>query len=97
MTEHWKKERFSASPIDTHLINEVTRYFFLSLPPREALRLALDNANALDQILANLDDNYLKDMATKGTGIQINRGMHRGSLLDEIEQAIQGSSSNPGR
>ena len=88
LIEKWKKEGIGDSPLDTDLVNEVTRYFFLSLPPREALRMAVENARAIDQTLADLDPDLLAAIITKGRAVQIDRGRHRGSHLDEIEQAL---------
>jgi hypothetical protein len=88
LIEKWKKEGIGESPLDTDLVNEVTRYFFLALPPREALRLALESARAIDQTLVSLDPAFLEAIATRGLAVQIDRGRHRGAHLDEIERAL---------
>ncbi len=93
LIERWQKEGFNESPLDTDLVNEVTRYFFVNLPPREALRLALESAEAIDQVLAALDQEFIESMRTNGRAVQVDRGRHRGNHLDEIERVIGKSYS----
>jgi len=88
LIEKWGKEGIGESPLDTDLVNEVTRYLFLALPPREALRLALDSARAIDQTLVNLDPVFLEAITTRGRAVQIDRGRHHGAHLDEIERVL---------
>ena len=89
LIDQWKQSGFRESSIDTDLINEVTRAFFISLPPREAVRLALENAEAIDQALAGLDDAFLEGMTAQGRAVQIDRGRHRAGHLDEIAQTLK--------
>ena len=93
LIERWKEGGFNRSPLDDDLVNEVTRYFFLCLPPREALRLAVESAKAIDQTLAGLDPDFAAAMLEKGKNVQVNRGSHRGAHLDEIEQAIRSQAA----
>jgi hypothetical protein len=85
----WKKEGVGPSPIDTDVINEVTRRLCLAIPPCDAAELALALAFEVDQLIANLTPAELHDIQTRGTTVNLRRGKHRRTHIAEIEQALQ--------
>jgi hypothetical protein len=88
LLRQWKEGGVAPSPIDTHLINEVTRVLFLAIPPRAAAELALRCAEEIDREIAALDPTLLAEVETKGTTVVLNRARHRRIHLDEIKQAL---------
>ncbi len=88
LIEKWKVDGLGESPIDTDVINEVTRFFFLAIPPRQALNLTIEYAEAINQTLAGLEPAFLERMVTEGRAVQVDRGKHRASHLDEIAKAL---------
>ncbi len=88
LLRQWKESGVAPSPIDTHLINEVTRVLFLAIPPRAAAELALTCAEEIDRAIAALDPALLAEVETKGTTVVLNRARHRRAHLDEIKQVL---------
>jgi len=85
----WEKEGVSESPIDTDVVNEVTRRLCLAIEPREAARLAVTLADELDTLIAGLAPAMIEAIQTKGTTVRLRRADHRRVHLGEIEKVLE--------
>jgi len=89
LIEKWKREGVGESPIDTDVVNEVTRRLCLVIPPQAAVRLVLSAADGIDGLIQGLSPEVLEAIQTKGTTVHLNRAQHRRTHLDEIEKALR--------
>jgi Mycothiol maleylpyruvate isomerase N-terminal domain len=74
------------------LANRAAMPQWLALPPRRALTLAMEAAERLDARLEKLPDEAIARVLETGRQVMVDRSLHRGPHLDEIEQALKGSS-----
>jgi hypothetical protein len=89
LIDKWKKEGVGDSPMDTDVINEVTRRLFLSIPPEKAAQLVLSAANEIDRVIEALDPEMIEAIRTTGKTVRLNRADHRITHLGEIENALK--------
>jgi hypothetical protein len=68
-------------------INDSAKPLILALPPRVAVRVAVDAAAAADSRVADLSDDLLAANERNGGYINVLRAEHRREHLDDIEQA----------
>ena len=68
-------------------INDSAKPLILALPPRVAVRVAVDAAAAADSQVADLSDELLAANERTGGYINVRRAEHRREHLDDIEQA----------
>lgn len=61
---------------------------WLALPPREAVRLALEAAEAIDRVVATLDEALIQEFIAREETWRFNRWRHRREHIDEIEKAL---------
>ena len=85
----WKQSGVEYSPLDTELVNEVTREIFIKLPPRVAAQVAIENARIVDQALKDLSPEFIEKIRTIGQNVRLERYVHRSLHVDEIEKAIK--------
>lgn len=78
--------RVDAPAIDLS-VNDLSLPIWAAVPPRAALRLALQSADELDRRLAGLSAPLLEALAA-GSVRWVDRSLHRNSHLDEIEEAL---------
>jgi hypothetical protein len=88
LVDKWQKDGVGPSPIDTELVNEVTRILCLAIPPREAAEMALKNAAAVDQAIDQLAPEMIAEIETNGKTVHLNRAAHRRLHIEEINQAL---------
>ena len=69
-------------------VNDLSLPLWAAVPPREAVRIALDTAVALDARLENYDPALLAEIYTYQKRWVI-RGLHRNEHLDEAEAALR--------
>ncbi|KPV53326.1 hypothetical protein SE17_10285 [Kouleothrix aurantiaca] len=70
-------------------VNDLSLPLWLAIPPREAVRIALENAEELDERLATYPPALLE--AVYETNPRwVERARHRGEHLDEAEAALRG-------
>jgi hypothetical protein len=84
----WQKEGVGLSPIDTDLVNEVTRIFCLAIPPHAAAEMALANSAAVDRAIDQLDPEMIAEIETNGKTVHLNRAAHRRLHIEDINQAL---------
>ncbi len=70
------------------IVNDLLLPFWAAIPPREAARLALETAAALDNRLENYPPALLDEIYTYNQR-WIVRSLHRGEHLDEVEAALK--------
>ncbi len=68
-------------------VNEVRLPGWLAMPPREALNEALRTTEAIDGFIEGLAPDAARALAAERP-VALNRSMHRGAHLDEIERAL---------
>ncbi|MEW6059897.1 MAG: maleylpyruvate isomerase N-terminal domain-containing protein [Actinomycetota bacterium] len=61
---------------------------WLALAPRRCAELAVDEAEAVDDLIARLPLTAVEHVVTTGRSAMIDRSLHRSSHLDDIERAI---------
>lgn len=70
-------------------VNDLSLPLWLAIPPREAVRIAIENAEELDRRLAAYPPALLEAVyATNPRWVE--RALHRGEHLDEAEAALRG-------
>ena len=77
-----------AFPIIDVSVNDVALPFWAALPPRAAVRIAIETSEALDQRLETLPP-HLLEMIFTGNPRWVQRGLHRDAHLDEIDAALK--------
>ncbi|HRQ39243.1 MAG TPA: maleylpyruvate isomerase N-terminal domain-containing protein [Chloroflexota bacterium] len=84
MTE--KESKLFVPEIDI-FVNDLSLPLWAAVPPREAVRIALDTAVTLDARLENYDPTLLEEIYTYNKRWVI-RALHRNEHLDEAEAAL---------
>ena len=92
LLEKWAAEGIGPSPIDTDVVNEVTRILCLAIPPRAAVQLTIDCAARIDAAIEQLPAQFAADVMEKGKTVRLNRADHRRTHLGEIEKVLGLSS-----
>ena len=60
------------------------------VPPRDAARLALDAASAVDAAVATLDDSPAEAFVSRDEAWMLKRYLHRRDHIGQIERALKG-------
>jgi hypothetical protein len=89
LIELWKKSGVEYSPMDTELINEVTRELFIKLSPRVAAQIAIENARIVDRSIKDLSPDFIEKIRTVGQNVRLERYVHRSLHMDEIEKTLK--------
>lgn len=85
MTE--KNGKLFAPEIDVY-VNDLFLPFWAALPPREAARIAVESAEALDKRLESYPATLLEEIYNYNKRWVV-RGLHRGEHLDEADAALK--------
>ena len=88
LLDKWEKEGIGPSPIDTDVVNEVTRPLCLAVPPRTAAELAVACAQQIDAAIERLSPEMAADVESIGKTVRLNRAHHRRDHLSQIEKAL---------
>jgi hypothetical protein len=76
------------SPLDIDIVvNDIALPFWAAIPPREAARLAVEIAEALDQRLEDLPPALVAEINTHNER-WVSRALHRDEHLDEVDAAL---------
>jgi hypothetical protein len=84
-------QRWFVPGIEINQINEATKSLLLAIPPREAVRLAVEAAEAIDSKVASLSPDLVQSYESANEDHEtrmLNRWIHRRMHLDEIEKAV---------
>jgi hypothetical protein len=68
-------------------INDLSLPLWAAIPPRDAARLAIENAAALDERLEHFSPALLDELAAYNQRWVV-RSLHRGEHLDEVDTAL---------
>ena len=86
MTE--RSGKLSFPEIDVS-VNDVSLPLWAAIPPRQAVRIAIETAEALDQRLENFPPALLEEIYAHNLRWVV-RALHRGGHLDEVDAALKG-------
>jgi len=84
-------QRWFATEGEINLINDGVQPLLLSIPPREAARMAIEAAEAVDSKIASLPPELVESYQAIDNIHErrmLDRSIHRRSHLDEIEEAL---------
>jgi hypothetical protein len=79
--------RPGAADVDT-VVNDLSLPLWAAIPPRDAVRLAIEAAEATDAFVATMDGPAADDVLASHVR-WIRRSLHRNEHLDEAEAAIR--------
>ncbi len=79
--------RLAAPPIDV-VVNDISLPIWAAVPPRQAVRIALEAAQELDERLETLEPDILELVAAYNIRF-VERALHRDEHLDEVELALK--------
>ena len=82
--EHDGKVTFQGIDV---VVNDISLALWQAIPPGESARIAIDIAEQLDRRLESLSPDLLEQLAGLNTRF-IERAIHRGEHLDEIDRAL---------
>ena len=88
LMERWKAGGVGTPAGDVDVINDSVKPFLLAIPPRDAARLALEAAQAIDREIDSLDAKMLAGIEANGQP-RLDRASHRAHHLEQIEKAIR--------
>jgi hypothetical protein len=69
-------------------VNDLSLPFWATIPAKEAVRLAIENCEAVDKRLENYPQNLLEEVY-KHNERWVVRAQHRNTHLDEVEAALK--------
>jgi hypothetical protein len=89
LLDRWRQTGVIAgSPIDADLINAASEHLLLAIPPRRTADLVLEAAEAADQRVAAIGNDFLARIEAAGRPITLNRAEHRRDHIVQIEKAL---------
>ena len=69
-------------------VNDLSLPLWAAIPPREAVRIAIETSEALDKRLEDYPPTLLEEMYTYNKRWVV-RALHRGEHLDEVDAALK--------
>ena len=75
---------------DAHVLNDALTPLFASVPPRDAARLAVESADAVDGLILTLTDAEIEKALALPEPPSLDRGDHREDHLAQIEALLAG-------
>jgi hypothetical protein len=81
-------EEVQYSPIDPDIVNDAMQPLCRALPPHEAVRLAVEAAEAVDRKLETLRPDIVSQIVQDGAPINVKRSEHREQHLVQIENTL---------
>jgi hypothetical protein len=73
--------------VDT-VVNDLSLPIWETVPAKEAVRLAIETAEALDNQLENFPKDLLEEMYEHNKRLVV-RALHRNEHLEEVEEALR--------
>jgi hypothetical protein len=90
VVDRWRSDREIAPfPLDAALENLALEKLLLSIPPRAAVQLVLEAAEAADSAIASLTDELLMRIAPINESVNMFRSEHRREHIDQIAAALK--------
>jgi len=92
LIRRWSKMEVGPSPVDVDGVNDAMKPLCLAIAGREAAKLALSAAGAVDAELENLPEALRPeiDMLVQAGKLRLYRSIHRNEHLDQIEGVLAG-------
>lgn len=91
--QRWQEDGLDPSPIDMMVVNDALKVICHAIEPRAAAELALSAAQKIDAELDTLTAERVKELekhaAATETQFRMNRALHRGGHLDDIEALLK--------
>jgi hypothetical protein len=84
----WQRGGDMPTPLVPDAVNDAVAVLSEAIPPREAGRLAVEAADAIDRVLEQLPADKVAAMEAAGLVRMLNRSLHRVEHLDQIERAL---------
>ena len=90
LIQYWKKNGVGPSPLDTDIVNDAMKLVLVAIAGREAVKLALAAAEAVDAEIEKLPEELRPgiDVLVKEGKFRLNRGIHREAHIEQIEKAL---------
>ena len=82
-----KNKKLSVVEVDT-VVNDLSLPIWETVPAEEAIRLAIETANELDNQLENFPKDLLEEIYNHNKRLVL-RALHRNEHLDEVEEALR--------
>lgn len=82
----WEQQGVQPADHDGDVFNEALLPLLLALPPRAAVQLAVDHAEAIDRKLETLSDQLLADILALPNPPNLERAIHRREHLEQLER-----------
>jgi hypothetical protein len=86
--ETWESQGITLDRADVDAVNEAVRFLSQSIPPRAAVQLVRDAAEAVDRKIEQLAPELARAIDAAGRVRVLRRAIHRREHLDEIEAAL---------
>ena len=90
----WEQSGVIPSSSDVDAINNAMRPLSEAIPARDAIKLALDAADAVDRKVEGLSSELAAAIEAAGLPQTLRRSVHRNEHLDDIERALDGDRSD---
>ena len=90
----WKKSGVEPSPIDIDITNDSLLSQWLAIPCRDAARLAISSAEAIDRELAEASSDFIAEIESLGENFRLYRSIHRKLHLDQIEELLSNRNAS---
>ena len=91
--QRWQAEGLDPSPVDMMVVNDSLKVICHAIEPRVAAELALSAAEKIDKELEALTAEQVKEIeehaAATETQFRMNRALHRGGHLNDIEALLK--------
>ena len=89
LIRRWKQTGVKEpSAMDVDAINDAMRPLLLAIPPRQAAKIALDAAAAIDKEIEGLSPDLIAEIEAQALPFRLNRAKHRLEHLGQIEAAL---------
>ena len=92
IVNRWRENGLDDSPIDAMAVNDSLKMICHALDPRTAADLSLIAAERIDAELDKLSSEFVKQIeehiAANSIQFRMNRSLHRGGHLDDIEALL---------
>jgi hypothetical protein len=97
LMRQWKKNGVEPSAIDIDVTNDSLLSQWLAIPPRDAAKLAISSAEAIDRELEMASSDFIADIKSLGEDFRLYRSIHRKLHLDEIEKFLNNRNAAKNR
>jgi hypothetical protein len=88
LLRRWRVHGLDESPVDSEAMNDALQGLCLALEPREAVRLCLESAAAIEAEIETVPDDLVRAIDESPTHFRFDRSLHRSHHLGEIEAAL---------